>query len=41
MKQFLREYWLYIVVPVAIVIIGIVVLAITSDGPSGNFQYNF
>ena len=41
MKQFLREYWLYIVIPVAIVIVGIVVLALTSEGPSGPFHYNF
>lgn len=41
MKQFLREYWLYIVIPVAIVVAGIVVLALTSEGPSGFTHYNF
>jgi hypothetical protein len=41
MKDFLREYWLYIVIPVAIVVAGIVVLAVTSEGPGGEFNYNW
>jgi hypothetical protein len=41
MKQFLAEYWLYIVVPIAIVVLCVIVLAVTSDDPAGPFHYNF
>lgn len=39
MKNFLREYWLYILAPIALVILGIIILAMTSDDPSSPFQY--
>lgn len=39
MKSFLREYWLYIVAPIALVILVIVIVALTSDDPSSPFQY--
>lgn len=41
MKQFLSEYWLYIVVPIVLVVVGVVVLALTSNDPAGPFHYNF
>lgn len=39
MKQFLREYWLYIAVPLAIVIVAIAIVALTGGDPAGRFQY--
>ena len=41
MKKFLREYWLYVVAPFVIVIVLIIVLALTSDGPASPFNYNW
>ena len=39
MKSFLREYWLYVAIPVGLVLIVIVVVALTSDDPSTPFKY--
>jgi hypothetical protein len=39
MKQFLREHWLYVAVPLAILIIAIAVVALTGSDPAGRFQY--
>ena len=40
MKQFLRENWLYIVAPLVIVMIGIVVILVMSNGSESPFTYN-
>ena len=41
MKDFFREYWLWIVIPFLIVIGGILMLFLMSDGNSvSQFQYN-
>jgi hypothetical protein len=40
MKEFLRENWLYIVAPLVIVMIGIVVILILSNGSESSFTYN-
>ena len=39
MKRFLRDYWLYVAVPVALVLIAVAVVALTSDDPATPFKY--
>ena len=40
MKAFLRAYWPYVVVPIAIVAAIVVVLAWLGEEPAGPFHYN-
>jgi hypothetical protein len=40
MKEFLRENWLYIVAPLVIVLVGIVVILVLSNGAESPFTYN-
>ena len=41
MKSFLRENWLYIVAPLALILVGLVVfIFFFSDSSSSNFIYN-
>jgi uncharacterized protein DUF5989 len=41
MKEFIKEYWLWIVVPIALVVALIAVLVFLSGGESASpFQYN-
>lgn len=37
---FLRENWLYIVLPIAIVVVGLVALVVFGDDSASNFIYN-
>lgn len=40
MKQFLRENWLYIVAPLAVVLILLIALIVFADDSSSPFIYN-
>lgn len=41
MSKFLKENWIYIVLPIVLVVIGVAVLVIMSEGdPASAFQYN-
>jgi len=41
MANFLRENWLYIVAPLALILVGLTVFIVFfSDGTSSNFIYN-
>ena len=41
MKNFLRENWLYIVAPLALILVGLVLFILFfSDSSSSNFIYN-
>ena len=40
MKQFLREHWLYIVVPLALVLLVLAVLLLFGDDSVAPFIYN-
>lgn len=41
MAKFLKENWLYIVLPIALVVIGVAVLVYMAEGdPSAAFVYN-
>jgi len=40
MMSFLRENWLYVVLPIALVFLGIAALVIFGDDSSSNFIYN-
>ncbi len=41
MSNFLRENWLYIVAPLALILVGLTVFIVFfSDGTSSNFIYN-
>lgn len=37
---FLRENWLYIVLPIAVVVAGLVLLVVLGDDSASNFIYN-
>lgn len=38
--DFLRENWLYIVLPIALVLLGLVALVVFGDDSASNFIYN-
>ena len=40
MGTFLRENWLYIVLPIGLVMLGLVVLVVFGDDSTSNFIYN-
>lgn len=40
MMEFFRENWIYIVAPLVIVLLGIVVILILSNGSDSPFTYN-
>jgi hypothetical protein len=39
MNRFLREHWLYFVVPLLVVLLVIAVLVLTDGGPGGEHVY--
>ncbi len=39
MKHFWNDFWPYIVLPIALVVIGIMVLALIGDEPASPFVY--
>ena len=41
MSNFLKENWIYIVLPIVLVVVGVVILVMMSEGdPASAFQYN-
>jgi len=40
MGDFLRENWLYIVLPIGLVLVGLVALVLFGDDSASNFIYN-
>ncbi|MFT7676196.1 MAG: hypothetical protein ACI8QC_000164 [Planctomycetota bacterium] len=41
MSNFLKENWVYIVIPIVLVVVGVIVLVMMSEGdPAAAFQYN-
>lgn len=41
MTKFLKENWLYIVIPILLVVAGVVALVYMAEGdPAAGFQYN-
>lgn len=41
MSKFLKENWIYIVLPIVLVVVGVAVLVMMSEGgPASPFQYN-